>query len=80
MSPEIDRLYRVGMSKIPRGVGLNLEFMDILLMYLQTAGCDVDKVSQPYHWALEWMEEMYVDMTFGEIEFWYKNSMNVGIL
>ena len=30
------------------------------------AGCDVDGVGQPYQWALEWMEEMYVDMTFGE--------------
>ena len=34
MSHEIDRLYRVWMSKIPRGVGLNLEFMDMLLIYL----------------------------------------------
>ena len=68
------------MSKIPRGEGLNLEFIDILLIYLWTAGCDADGVGQPYHWAFEWMEEMYVEMTFGETEFWYKNSINVSIL
>ena len=37
---------------------VNLEFMDMLQMYLCTAGCEVAEVSQPYSWALEWIEEM----------------------
>ena len=68
MSQETEMLYKVCMSKMPRGVGLNLEFMEILLRYLWTAGCDNDGVDQPYQCALEWMEDMYVEITLGETE------------
>ena len=67
ISHESDKLLSVGLSNMPLRMGLNLELMDTLPLYLCMAGLDVAEVSQPYSCALEWMEEREADITFGEI-------------
>ena len=47
----------VRMSKTPLGVGLNLELMLILRIYLVTVGWEVHITSQLYILALAWMGE-----------------------